>query len=157
MALAGVVQVVVELVVPLVVVVVVVKTAQVKPRPFTVRVKSGASAIDAAGEMELIVGGGLLTLNGTAKESPPPGGGFSTAIWAVPGVCRRLLGTAPKSLLLLTKVVERFWPFQVTTEVVTKLLPFTVRLSPEPPTRVPVGWMEVMEGTGLVTGLMVKL
>lgn len=48
-------------------------------------------------------------------------------------------------------------PFHRTEEPVTKLLPFTVRVNAGPPAVAELGEMEVIVGTGLLAGLMVKV
>jgi hypothetical protein len=52
------------------------------------------------------------------------------------------------SWLALPKVVGRFEPFQRTTDVETKLPPFTVSEKAAPPAAAEAGLMPVMFGTG---------
>ena len=51
---------------------------ETKFEPFTVRVKAGPPAVALLGEIELIAGTGLLTVNVFAPDVPPPGPGFVT-------------------------------------------------------------------------------
>jgi hypothetical protein len=57
----------------------------------------------------------------------------------------------------LTYVVVRFVPFHLTTEPLTKLVPFTVRVNPAPPAVADVGLRLVVVGTGLSGTLIVKV
>lgn len=57
--------------------------------PVTVKVKPPPPEVALLGEMELISGKGLpLAVSVTVFESPPPGEGLNTVIWAVPAVAR---------------------------------------------------------------------
>ena len=60
-----------------------------------------------------------------------------------------LAGIAAVTCPALTNVVVRAAPFQRTSEVATKLLPFTVSVNAAPPAAVLVGASEVSVGTGL--------
>ena len=53
--------------------------------------------------------------------------------------------------VLLTNAVGRLLPFHSTVEVETKLLPFTVRVNPAPPTITVAGESEFKTATGLLT------
>ena len=53
-------------------------------------------------------------------------------------------------------MVVRLAPFQLTTEPLTNPLPFTVRVKAAVPAVADDGESEVMEGAGLLGGLMVK-
>jgi hypothetical protein len=76
---------------------------------------------------------GIETLKKTAPEVPPPGVGFVTVMEAVPVAAMSVAGIAAVRRELLTKVVGRGLPFQFTTEVETKPVPFTVSVNPGPP------------------------
>ena len=67
-----------------------------------------------------------------------------------------LAGIAAVSWPAFTNVVVRAAPFQRTSEVPTKLLPFTVSVNAAPPAGVLVGASEVSVGTGFAAALMVN-
>ncbi len=56
--------------------------------------------------------------------------------------------TVAVSWLLLTNVVTRAVPFHITTELLRKLPPFTVRTNPTPPAVALLGEIELNEGVG---------
>lgn len=61
----------------------------IKPVPVTVRVKAGPPAVAELGEMEMMVGAGLLAglmVKIRADEVPPPGAGLKTVTEAVPAL-----------------------------------------------------------------------
>ena len=66
---------------------------ETKLEPFTVRVKAGPPAVALLGEIELIAGTGLLTVNVIALDVPPPGGAFTTVTETVPAVLMSNEGT----------------------------------------------------------------
>jgi len=55
-----------------------------KPVPVTVITKATSPAVLESGEMELVVGTGLLTVKVWLFDVPPPGDGFTTVIGKVP-------------------------------------------------------------------------
>ena len=118
--------------------------------PLTVSVKPGPPAVALLGEIELIAGTGLLTVNVLGADVPPPGPGFVTVTWIVPAVAMSAAEIAAVSWVLLENVVVRAAPFQFTTEVVTKPEPFTVSVKPGPPAVALLGEMEVTFGLGLL-------
>jgi len=61
--------------------------------PVTVRVKDEPPAVVDVGEMELVVGAGLLTVSVCAFDVPPPGVGFTTVMDAVPPTAISAAGT----------------------------------------------------------------
>lgn len=69
----------------------------------------------------------------------------------MPCAAMSLAGIAAVSWVLLTKVVVRLLPFHCTTELGTKLEPFTVRVKADPLAEVVEGDREVTLGTGLFT------
>src|SRR2546422_3206783 len=95
-------------------------------------------------------GGGLTIVNVCAFEVPPPGAGFTTVTDAVPAVATLAAGTMAVSFTEETNVVVRAEPFQLTVEVETKLVPFTVKVNEPLPAVVEVGLIEVVVGTGLL-------
>src|SRR5207248_2550237 len=60
--------------------------------PLTVSVKTPSPTFLLVGEMLVVVGAGLLTVNVCALEVPPPGVGFVTVMLNVPAVVRSLAG-----------------------------------------------------------------
>ena len=115
--------------------------------PLTVSVKAGPLAVALLGEIELIAGTGLLTLNVIAFDVPPPGPGFVTVTSIVPAVAMSAAEIVAVSWALLENVVARGAPFQFTTEVVMKPEPFTVSVKAAPPAVALAGEMEVTVGT----------
>jgi hypothetical protein len=83
---------------------------------------------------------------------PPPGVGFLTVTLADPVLATSLAGTCAVICVALTKVVIRAAPFQLTTDVPTKLLPFTVTVNDAPPALALAGESELIVGTGLLIG-----
>ena len=67
-------------------------------------------------------GGAGLIVKFRALDPP----GFCTVTEAVPAAVMSLAGICAVSWVAFTKVVVRGAPFQSTTELLTKLLPFTV-------------------------------
>ena len=62
--------------------------------PFTVNVKPAPPVDPEVGDIDVIVGTVLSTLNGCeASDVPPPGVGFDTVTGMVPAVARSVLGT----------------------------------------------------------------
>src|SRR3984893_7581947 len=62
--------------------------------PLTVSVKAGPPAVALLGEIELIAGTGLLTVNVIAFDVPPPGGALTTVTETVPALLMSDEGTA---------------------------------------------------------------
>jgi hypothetical protein len=89
-------------------------------------------------------------VNVTALDVPPPGGGFTTVTEAVPGDATSAAVTVAVSCVEETKTVVNAVPFQRTVEVVTKLVPFTVRVNCPQPAGHELGLSEVIVGTGLL-------
>jgi hypothetical protein len=118
--------------------------------PVTVNVKSVLPAATQFGLIEVVVGTGLLMVNVTAFDVPPPGAGFTTVTDAVPALAIRAAGTVAVSCVALTYVVVSAVPFQFTVEPETKLVPFTVNVNCAPPAVAEVGLIEVIVGTGLL-------
>jgi len=127
-------------------------TAEVATKllPFTVKVKSALPTVVQVGLIDVVVGTGLLIVNVTEFDVPPAGGGLTTVMDAVPAVATFAAGTIAVSLIEDTNVVVRTEPFQLTVEVETNLVPFTVKVNCALPAVVEVGLIEVMVGTGLL-------
>ena len=83
-------------------------------------------------------------------EVPPPGVGLKTVACAVPAVAISEEAIAACSWVLLTSVVPRVDPFQLTTEAPVNPLPFTVKVNAAPPAEAVEGDSEVTEGAGLL-------
>ena len=94
-------------------------------------------------------GSGLLIVNACPAEVPPPGAGLSTVTVTVPPSRRSLAGIDAVSCVVLTNVVARLAPFQRTTDVDTKPLPFSVSVNVAPPAVVLDGASDASEGAGL--------
>ena len=85
----------------------------------------------------------------TTLDVPPPGLGLTTVTEAVPAVAISETKMLAANCELLTNVVARALPFQLTTDPDTKLVPFTVRVNPAPPGATASGtsgWL--ISGTG---------
>ena len=80
----------------------------------------------------------------TAFEMTPPG--FATVMLAVPGAAMSEAGMAALSWDPVTKVVVRFDPFHLTTELETKLVPSTVNVKAGLPANTVFGLMLVSAG-----------
>jgi hypothetical protein len=124
--------------------------------PLTVKVNCGLPAVAQVGLIAVVVGTGLLMVNVTAFDVPPPGAGFTTVTEAVPVFATRAAVTVAVSCVEETNVVARAVPFQLTVEqeleaVPTKPVPFTVKVNPPLPAIVDVGLIEVIAGTGSLT------
>jgi hypothetical protein len=91
-----------------------------------------------------MTGGGGLIVNVCGFEAEPAE--FLTVIDAVPGAATFAAGTIAVTCVDETNVVARFEPFHLTTEVESKLVPFTVKVNWPLPARVEVGLIEVVVG-----------
>lgn len=118
--------------------------------PFTVKVKAALPAVALVGERLVMPGTGLFTVKFEAAEVPPPGAGFTTFTERVPAVATSLAVMLAVSCVALTKVVVRLLPFTCTTDVLTKLPPFTVKVKAAPPAVALAGERLVIVGDGLL-------
>lgn len=116
--------------------------------PVAVNVNAAPAAVALEGEMLVSVGAGLLTVNVTAEDTPPPGAGLNTVTLTVAPAARSLAGIAAVSCMALTNVVVRLAPFQRTTELEIKEAPLTVSVVAASPALALEGEMEVMLGRG---------
>jgi hypothetical protein len=87
---------------------------------------------------------------------PPPGAGLNTLTDAVPATALSAAGIAAVNRVAETYVVVRSAPFQRTTELDTKLVPFTVNVNALPPAVAEVGLRLVATGMGFAL-LIVKV
>ena len=92
-----------------------------------------------------------------ALEVPPPGTGLKTVTLAVPAVAMSAARIEAVTCVALTYVVVRPVPFQRTTELEMKLVPFTVRVKAAPPAVAELGLRPVVVGTGLSGTLIVNV
>jgi hypothetical protein len=118
--------------------------------PVIVSVKE-APFVALAGESDVAVGAGLLTVNEEITDVPPPGTGFVTVTLNVPAaaICAAVMDAV--NCVAFTNVVVAAAPLKFTTEVATKLVPFTVSVKAVPPAAALVGEIEMIAGTGLFT------
>jgi len=112
--------------------------------PFTVRMNCADPAKHELGLIEVIVGTGLLIVNITVFDTGPLE--FLTVTFAVPPTATLAAGTIAVSCEEETNVVVRFAPFHCTFEVLSKPLPFTVRVNCGDPARHEFGLIELMLG-----------
>jgi hypothetical protein len=129
-------------------------TAEVdtKPVPFTVRVNAAPPAVAPFGDSEVIVGAGLLIVKVCAPEVPPPGAGLVTVTFTGPAVAMSAAVIEAVTCVALTNVVVLAAPLKFTAEEALKFVPFTVSVNAAPPAIALVGEIEVVVGTGLLTG-----
>jgi len=119
--------------------------------PVTFNVNAASPAVALDGVSVVAVGNGLLMVNVSVPEVPPPGMGLNTVTVAVPAVAMSEAGTVPFTIVPLTNVVVRLAPFHFTRLPATKLVPVTVTVKPGPPAVALLGESEVAVGTGLLT------
>jgi hypothetical protein len=103
---------------------------------------------DGAGLSKVIVGSMLSEIvKVCALDVPPPGVGLKTVTDAVPAVAMSEAGMAAVNCIAETNVVVRLDPFHCTTELLSKLLPFTVRVNAAPPAVAELGLKPLRTGT----------
>jgi hypothetical protein len=126
--------------------------------PLTVNVNAAPLAVRVVGLILVVVGtGGSLIVRVWELEMPPPGAGVNTVICAVPATAISDASIAAVSRVAETYVVVRSDPFHRTTELVTKLVPLTVKVNAAPLAVRVVGLILVVVGTGLPAALIVKV
>lgn len=103
------------------------------------------------------IGAAARTLKATVEEVPPPGGGFVTAICALPVLAISEESTVACKSVLLTYLVDNGVPFQRIVELRMKLLPETVNAKPPAPTTAELGFRAAIVGTGFCTRCPAKL
>src|SRR5262249_29093740 len=94
--------------------------------------------------------GGKGMVNVSAFDVSPPGGGSTAWTEGRPADATSAAVTVAVSCVDETNVVVKTVPFQRTVEPETKLVPFTVRVSPPQPAGYELGFSDVMVGTGLL-------
>lgn len=102
--------------------------------------------VDGSCEVLTASGEGVEIVKAEAEEVPPPGVGLKTVTCAEPSAAMSVAGMAAVRRVLLSKVVVRFEPFHLTTELEMKFDPFTVNVKAGPPVFALVGEMEVTLG-----------
>jgi hypothetical protein len=112
--------------------------------PFTVMVNDEHPAGYEFGLSDVMVGTGLLIVNTTVFDTGPVL--FLTVTFAVPATATFAAGTVAVSWLALTNVVASAGPFHCTLEVLSKPLPFTVKVNCGDPARHELGLIDVMTG-----------
>jgi hypothetical protein len=120
------------------------------PDPFTVNVNAAPPAAAPVGESDVMAIFELLIVNWRLAEVPPPGAALVTETVAVPAVAMSAAVIAAVSCVALTNVVALEAPLNLTTDPVTKPVPFTVRVKADPPAAALVGEIEVPIGAGLL-------
>lgn len=116
--------------------------------PLTVRVKAEPFTRALVGLSEVITGVGLLIVNVTGDEVPPPGVGVNTVIAAVPPEVMSDAGIDAVSVVELTKLVVRLFPFHRTVLPFTKFVPVAVSVNAAEPDVTVSGFSVVSDGTG---------
>ena len=125
--------------------------AGTNPVPVTVSTKPTLPAAVEVEERAVKVGTGfdaVVIVNVCAFEVPPPGAGFVTVTGTVPVAATSAAKIVAVISVEETNEVVRGEPFQFTTELEMKFVPFTVSVKSELPAVVEVGKMEVVVGTG---------
>src|SRR2546430_9843918 len=93
-------------------------------------------------------------VNVAAAEVPPPGAGLTTVTLAMPAAAMSAARIVAVSCVGETNVVARAAPFQFTVEVLTKLLPLTVKVAAGPPAVSADGLILPGTGTRLFTAVL---
>ena len=119
-----------------------------KFEPVMVSATASPHAFSDAGAIELRVGPGLLILNVTDDEVPPPGAGVKTVMSREPDEAMSVARMVAVSWVADTKVVARLAPLTRTTELLAKLVPVTVSVRVPPPAGALSGLMLDNEGAG---------
>jgi len=121
--------------------------------PLMVSVKAAEPAIAEAGLRPVMAGTGLVIAKLYTLDVPPPGGGFTTVMLAVPPAWISGNRIAAVNWVLLINVVVRsdpfHYPFHWTVDVLRKLEPFMVSVNAAPPAVALVGLRLEIAGTTL--------
>jgi hypothetical protein len=124
---------------------------ETKPVPVTVSVNPAFPCGINVGLRLATVGRGLFTAKSMLAEVPPPGAGLLTVTLFNAAVAISAAVNEIWSWLEETNVVVRATPLNCTTELLIKLLPFTLSVKPCPPTMTELGLTEVTVGAGFCT------
>lgn len=139
---------------------------EVALKPVPVKVRTGtvvAAAATLVGATVVIPGNGFTMEYAKRLEVPPFGGagggaaGFVTAIESVPAVARSAAVRLTCRIVLFMKNVDRFVLFTLTTDCGAKFVPVTTNVTPADPASTVVGEMDVIAGTLLGAGVIVKV
>ena len=139
---------------------------EVALKPVPVKVSSGAVVAAAAtlvGATVVITGNGFTMEYAKTLDVPPFGGagggaaGFVTAMDNVPAVAKSAAVRLACRTVLFMKKVGRFVLFTLTTDCGAKFVPVITSVAPADPARTVIGEMEVIVGTLLGAGVMVKV
>lgn len=127
------------------------------PVPVTVIVNAESPTVAELGEIEVIVGAGLLIVNVNGDDVPPPGEGLNTVTDAVPAVARFAAGMTAVIEVVETTVVANAIPFHRTTAVELKFEPVTVTTVSGLPATALSGLIDVRNGGGLLIAKGIEL
>jgi hypothetical protein len=116
----------------------------------TVSVNAAPPTVALAGVRLVIEGVGLLIVNESADDTPPPGDGLATVTLTVPAAEISAAVIAAVTWVLLTNVVVRLDPFHCTVEVLTNPVPFTVSVNAGPPAYAEFGLRLDIAGAALL-------
>jgi hypothetical protein len=116
--------------------------------PFTVSVNADPPSVAELGLRLVMLGVGMPIGNAVAADGLPPV--FVTVILALPPLAISAAGTAAVTCMPLTNVVVSAAPFQFTTALLRKFVPFTVSVNAAPPAVAELGLRLVMVGVGMV-------
>jgi hypothetical protein len=131
-----------------------------------VKVRSGAVVAAAAtlvGATVVITGNGFTIEYAKTLDVPPFGGagggaaGFVTARESVPAVARSAAVMFTSTIVLFMKKVDRFVLFTLTTDCGAKFVPLRTNVTLADPASTVVGEMDVIVGTLLGAGVIVKV
>jgi hypothetical protein len=138
---------------------------EVALKPVPVNVRSGAVVAAAAtlvGATVVITGNGFTIEYAKTLDVPPFGGagggaaGLVTAIDKTPAVARSVAPRLTSTIVLLMNAVNRFVLFTVTTDCGAKLVPVRTNSTLDDPASTVVGEIDVIVGTLLGAGVIVK-
>jgi hypothetical protein len=139
---------------------------EVALKPVPVKVRSGAVVAPAAtlvGATVVITGNGFTIEYAKTLDVPPFGGagggaaGLVTAMDSEPAVATSAVVRATCRIVLFMKPVDRFVLFTLTTDCGAKLEPVRTNVTPADPASTVVGEMDVIVGTLLGAGVIVKV
>ena len=139
---------------------------EVALKPVPVKVRSGAVVAPAAtlvGATVVITGNGFTIEYAKTLDVPPFGGagggaaGLVTAMDSEPAVATSATVRFTCRTVLFMKPVERFVLFTLTTDCGAKLVPVRTNVTPPDPARTVVGEIDVIVGTLLGAGVIVKV
>jgi hypothetical protein len=122
-----------------------------KSVPVSESTKAGSPALTVVGEILLKTGNGFCIARLNEFETPPPGNGFSTVMGTRPAFATSTAVRSAVTLVVLTKVVDRALPLNLTVEPLTKLVPSTVRVNAAAPAETLAGLILVTVGVALFT------